>query len=185
MGIGPGPVAVSIGSIYLAKRPGYLVEAADTIRSLVPDFELIVIGDGPSRSLIDHAAAARPWIHAVGTLTGSDMVRHAALGSVMLNPGVVGLSVLDAFALGLPMVTCDIGGHGPEIEYLVDGENGSILPAQTSPPEFGQYVAHLLTDERARRRLQNGAVQAANTYTIENMVERFVQGISDALGRSR
>jgi L-malate glycosyltransferase len=181
MGIGPGPIGISLGSIYGAKRPSYLVEASDAIRSRVPDFELIVIGDGPDRSIVDRAAATRPWIHPVGALTGSDMVRHAALGSVMLNPGLVGLAVLDAFALGLPLVTCDLPYHSPEIEYLVDGENGAILPEQTSARDLGEYVSHLLSDHDRRERLQAGAARSANTYTIENMVDRFADGVLGAL----
>ncbi len=182
--IGSGPVAVSIGSIYPAKRPEYLVEVADTIKAELPSFELVVIGDGPSRSVIDGAAATRPWVHPVGALTGSDMVRHAALGSVMLNPGLVGLAVLDAFALGLPVVTCDLPLHSPEIGYLVDGENGAILPRHTSPKAFGEYVAGLLRDDDARGRLQDSAAQAANSYTIEAMATHFARGVRSALSSS-
>ena len=184
LGIGRGPVAIALGSIYPRKRPDYLVEAADTIRAAIPTFELLVIGDGPDRPVIDRAAATRSWIHPVGPLTGPDMVRHAALGSVMLNPGLVGLAVLDAFALGLPVATCDLPFHSPEIEYLVDDVNGTILAEGTSPQAFGNYVARILCDSETVERLRIGAVHTFRTLTIEEMVHRFTTGIVDALGRT-
>jgi glycosyltransferase involved in cell wall biosynthesis len=183
LGMGPGPVAVSLGSIYDAKRPKYLIEAADAIRDELPDFELVVIGDGPDRDLFDDASATRRWMHPVGALTGVEMVRHAALGSIMLNPGLVGLGVLDAFALGLPVVTCDLPYHSPEIEYLVDGENGVILPRNTSPEGFARRVCGLLGEQQSLERLGQSAALAAESYNVEAMVDRFSSGVFRALGR--
>ena len=48
-----------------------------------------------------------------------------------LLPGAVGLGVLDSFAFDVPLVTVDLPYHGPEIDYVRDGENGVKLPAQT------------------------------------------------------
>ena len=99
----------------------------------------------------------------------------------MLNPGLVGLSVLDAFALGLPMVTCDLPYHSPEIEYLVDGENGLVLAADTSAAEYGDNVAALMNDSDRLNRLSAGALASAEQYTVEEMVDRFATGILTAL----
>ena len=100
LGIGDGPVGVYVGSLYTSKRIPYLIEASDQIRGKLPGFHLIVIGDGPDRPFLEGAASTRPWVHVLGMRTGAEMVRYAALGSVILNPGLVGLSVLDAFAAG-------------------------------------------------------------------------------------
>ena len=183
LGIGSGPVGITLGSIYPRRRPEFLIEAVDTIRTIVPSFELIVIGDGPSKAIVDRAAAKRPWLHPVGALTGRDMVRHAALGELVLNPGLVGLAVLDAFALGLPMLTCDLPNHGPEVDYLVDGVNGAIFPESSTPQDFGQRVANLLLDRDQLQVLKAAANQSARLYTIEEMVDRFASGILRALSR--
>ena len=183
LGIGSGPVGITLGSIYPRKRPEFLIEAVDTIRTIVPSFELIVIGDGPSKAIVDRAAAKRPWLHPVGALTGRDMVRHAALGELVLNPGLVGLAVLDAFALGLPMLTCDLPYHSPEIDYLVDGVNGAIFPESSTPEDFGQRVANLLLDRDQLQVLKAAANQSARLYTIEEMADRFASGVLRALDR--
>lgn len=181
LGIGSGPVAIYLGSLYPTKRPQFLMAAADRIRSEIPDFELIVIGDGPDRNLVDQAARTRTWIHPVGTQTGREMVTHASLGSIMLNPGLVGLGVLDSFALGVPMVTCEQTGHGPEIEYLTNGLNGIMLSESTTPPEYASAVVSLLRDRGKLQRLSQVALSCAGNFTVEEMVRRFASGLKEVL----
>ncbi len=185
LGVGDGPIAVALGSIYDRKRPGFLVETAEHIRGRVPGFELVVIGDGPERPIIDAAASRYSWIHAVGARTGQDMAALASLGCLVLNPGLVGLAVLDAFALGLPMVTCDLPYHSPEIEYLVDDRNGLILRSGATPVEFADTVTALLRDPARMERLQEGAQYSATRYTLEEMVDRFTHGVRYALELQR
>jgi glycosyltransferase involved in cell wall biosynthesis len=182
LGLGDGPVAVALGSIYKARRPHFLIESADEIRRLCPGFELVVIGDGPERDVIDQASRTRPWLHVVGARTGSDMVRYTALASLALNPGVVGLAVLDAFALGIPMITCDVAGHGPEIEYIDHGVNGMILAETATPLEFATEAAGLFTAADRLEQLRASALETAATFTMSQMVERFASGILNALG---
>jgi len=185
MGIGDGPVAVTLGSIYPTKRPEFLVAAADAIRERIDGFHLVVIGDGPDRPLLDAAAADRTWLHVLGARTGTEMVRFAALGSVMLNPGLVGLAVLDAFALGMPVVTCDLPYHSPEIEYLEHDRNGLVLPRECTPDEYGRAVVELLGDRNRLERMTAACSVAAGRFTIEAMVERFAEGVEAALASRR
>ena len=144
-----------------------------------------MIGDGPDRSFLDAAASTRPWVHVLGVRTGAEMVRYAALGSVILNPGLVGLSVLDAFALGIPMVTCDLPYHSPEIEYLIDGRNGVVLEADTSAAEYGDRVVELLRNVDLLEQLSAVARMSADTYTVEEMVDRFAAGILMSLAAAK
>lgn len=181
LGIGGGPVAVSIGSIYPNKRPWYLLEAADHLRRMVPGFELIVIGDGPDRHLLDRAAGNRPWLHVLGAIHGEQLARTAGAASVLLNPGLVGLTIVDAFALGLPIVTCALPFHSPEIEYLEHGVNGLILSGDTAPEQYAAAVARLLACSAGLQDLSRNAASAARLYTMDEMVRRFADGILGAL----
>lgn len=180
IGLGDGPVGVVLGSLYPAKRPAFVLAAADRIRAVIPDFQLVVIGSGPDKSIIDDAAGSRPWVHVLGALTGDSMVDAAAIGDVLLNPGVVGLAVLDAFALELPMITIAGGGHGPEIEYLENGENGMVLPRDTTAATYAAAVAGVIGDDRELARLRAGCRNAAHRYTVEAMADNFSAGIHAA-----
>lgn len=174
-------VGVYVGGIYAHKRIGFLIEAAQRIRARVPDFHLLVIGGGPDAHLVQAAAAEHDWIHALGPRFGHDKSLHVKLARVFLMPGLVGLAVLDAFAYGTPMVTTDLPYHSPEFEYLRDGENGLVVADADSADAYAAAVTRVLTDDDLRARLAAAGAADAKLYTIENMAERFAQGVLMAL----
>ena len=98
---------------------------------------------------------------------------------MIFNPGAVGLHVLDAFCSGIPMATTLEAQHGPEIAYLKDGCNGII--AHGDSDTYARRVISLLTDDAEYDRLRSGAREAAGHYTLQNMVERFVDGMKRCL----
>lgn len=176
-------VGVYIGGLYDLKRIDFLIEAAQAVRQRVPDFQLLIIGGGPDRNLVDEASKAHAWIHALGPRFGAEKTTLASLGRAFLMPGLVGLSVLDSFAYGTPMVTTAVPYHSPEIDYLKDGHNGVIVNDPENVGAYADAVAKVLTDDAWRTQLQTGAAEALQTYTIETMAQRFSEGVIKALGR--
>jgi glycosyltransferase involved in cell wall biosynthesis len=155
-GIQSQNVAIYAGGLYAEKRVGFLLDAARALRRRIADFELIVIGAGPKQVLVEEAAREHRWIHYPGPRFGAEKVPYFSLSRVMLLPGLVGLAVLDSFALEVPLVTVDLPYHSPEIDYLRDGENGLKLPAGTDPEGYAAAVAGLLSDVEGQKRLQAG-----------------------------
>jgi glycosyltransferase involved in cell wall biosynthesis len=182
-GIRSQNVAIYSGGLYAEKRVRFLLDAAHALRRRVPDFELIVLGAGPDQRLVEEAASENTWIHYPGPCFGSEKAAYFGLSRVMLMPGLVGLAVVDAFALEVPLVTVDLPYHSPEIAYLHHGENGLKLPAETDPEGYAGAVADLLADGVRLERLRAGCRSAAKVYTLEAMVDRFADGVVEALSR--
>ncbi len=178
---GSANVGVYIGGLYEHKRIHFLLEAAHAIRARVPDFHLLIVGGGVDAPLAQAAASQNSWIQAVGPKFGREKTLLASLGTVFLMPGLVGLSVLDSFAYGMPMVTTDLSYHSPEIEYLIDGVNGVVVHNADSVAAYAAEVTRVLTDAEWRRHLQAGAAKSLETYTVEAMAERFSEGLLRAL----
>ena len=208
LGIKGGNVAVFIGSLTKDRRLEFLFQVSDEIRAHLPDFELLMIGDGVMRSYVREFAGKRPWVHWVGAKHGREKVIHVMLGKLILNPGMVGLNIIESFATAVPMVTTDCRIHSPEIVYLENGRNG-IMTDNT----IEAYVVHVLSllkqspactfEDRLSRRtgktgmneashrsisretgyaeLVAGCKKAAQVYTMEKMVENFAGGIEKAL----
>ena len=181
LAIGNGPVALYLGGVYLHKRPEFLVAAAEHLRSLVPDFEMVVIGSGSAVEVIEQAARDHDWFHHLGARYGDERIRLASIADIQLMPGLVGLNIVDGFALGIPSITTDIDYHSPEIEYLLDGVNGIIAPGDASPEEFAQIAADILDSPETLQRLRAGAEIAGMELSIQDMAERFADGIVQAL----
>ena len=181
LGAGSGPIVLFMGGLYPPKRPEFLLEAALELRSLVSDVELLVIGSGSQADLVDTAAAEHPWIHAIGASYGDERVRLASVASLQVMPGMVGLNIVDAFALGLPTITTDIDYHSPEIDYLVANQNGVIVPEKDSPERYARAVADILGNPEKLATLSEGARVTGEELTTTNMVSRFVDGVILAL----
>lgn len=173
------PVGLFCGSLYPEKRPELLLDAADLVKKELPGFHLIVIGDGPSASLISKASASRPWIHWVGAKRGKDKAKYFKLGKVILNPGLVGLHVLDSFCSGVPMVTTHDALHSPEVAYLKPGQNGMVVSSDAE--EYASTIIEIFRDSTLYSVLSAGALESSREYTLDNMVDRFYGGIVGCL----
>lgn len=177
--LGNGPVGVFLGSLYTEKRLGFLFDAAERIRSRVDNFSLLIIGDGPERARVQAFCVGHQWAHWAGALRGREKVLHIATGQVMLNPGLVGLSMLDSFVCRVPMLTTDCKIHSPEIAYLENKYNGIMTVNDID--EYSNTTIELLKNTELLNSLQKGCEASAELFTLEKMVNRFADGISNAL----
>jgi glycosyltransferase involved in cell wall biosynthesis len=183
LGLCGAHLGIFIGSLHKDKRLDFLFAAADLLHEKVKDFELLIIGDGPLNDEAARFTESRRWVRWVGARHGREKVLYASLGRVMLNPGMVGLGILDSYALGIPIVTTDCGIHSPEIAYLRSQENG-LLTADDRDA-FANGVISLLEDSPLAEKLCAGCLADAEKYTIENMLENFSDGIVKALSAKR
>ena len=173
-------VAIYCGSIYKGKRMDVLLESADLLRDLVSSFHLLVIGEGPESSYIREAAASRPWIHTLGPRKGREKALYYRISHVMLNPGLVGLHIVDAFVAKTPLITQASSSHGPEYDYLRQGENGiSVLTDDAAA--YANAVGEVLNDPTRLMAMRAECAVDAKRFTVENMVDNFVAGILDCL----
>lgn len=177
-------VGVYVGGMYPEKRLDFLLAASARVREALGDFVLVLIGAGADADLARRAAADNSWVHYLGPLLGIDTVPYVAIADVMLMPGLVGLAILDSFALETPIVTTADAPHSPEIDYLEEGRNGILLGAGTTVEQYAHEVVRLLSDPEALTGLRAGCREAAGRYTIEAMSARFADGIMAALEAS-
>lgn len=172
-------IGIYCGGIYKEKRIEFLIEASQKIKQQIPDFHLLVIGSGPDAHLVKEAAEQHPWIHYLGPKFGKEKVQYFKMSKVFLMPGLVGLAILDSFALQTPTVTTEYPFHSPEIEYLENNKNGIIT--KDNVEAYAQGVIKLFIEKEFRQSLQEGCKQSALKYTVEQMVENFANGILKCL----
>lgn len=181
LGIQSENVGVFTGGLYREKRLPFLIEACQLIRRDISDFELIVIGKGPEADYIECSARQFPWIHFVGPKSDEEKVPYWMLSRLLLMPGLVGLVVLDSFALGVPMITTDYPYHSPEISYLEDGKNGLIVEPWPDAEEYARRTVELFRDPERIERLARQALADADRYSVERMSANFADGVLKAL----
>lgn len=178
LGIKGNHVGIYCGGIYPEKRIDFLLDCALRIKAKVPDFHLIFIGSGIDAPLVTAAAEAHDWIHFLGPKFGMDKVKYFKISSLFLMPGLVGLGVLDAFALETPIVTTNYPFHSPEIEYLENGKNGRMV--ENDAEVYSNAVVDLLRSNDYQLLLDN-CKASAEKYTIEAMVGNYKNGVLQAI----
>ncbi len=174
------PVAIYCARFYKHKDVDFLLTCARELHERNSRFHLLLLGDGAdawkARAFGD---AHSEWAHYVGPMYGRDKIKHFRIACCQLMPGAVGLGIVDSFALLTPIITRDIPSHGPEIDYLVNGENG--IMTENDSRAYIHAVCHYIEDRSSQRRLVRGCARAREQYTIENMAERFAAGIGQVL----
>jgi glycosyltransferase involved in cell wall biosynthesis len=172
---------VYVGALYSHKRIDFLLRAGAHLAELVPGFRLVVLGSGVDRPLVEAAVPGSSWLDYRGATFDDEKAAVLASSSLLLMPGLVGLAIVDAFAYACPLVTTDQPFHSPEVEYLREGDNGVMLPESTTPEQYAESVAALLENDVLMARLRDGCARAAAELSMDAMVDRFAEGVREAL----
>ena len=93
-------------------------------------------------------------------------------------PGETGLSVVHAFAYGKPYFTLDLPNqtHGPEIDYLEDGENGLLLSGEIKT-DFVKIV-EALNNSNTYKHMCERAFTSAQNLSIDKWCMRMTEALT-------
>jgi len=171
-------VIVFLGRLVKEKGTEMLIETMTHLRDR--DYQLLVIGEGPERAQMKYMAESKGIsIQFVGALTDDEtLASYLYASDVLLNPGYLGLSIVHAFSIGVPVVAPVAGTafrfHSPEWVYVRTGENG-ILVANATAENFADAVLTVMSE---RKRFSSAALQFARE---ELSVDRRIDGIVEAI----
>jgi L-malate glycosyltransferase len=175
LGLSGRQVGIFCGSIYPGKRLDLILEASLIIRKSLPEFELVIIGAGPDEESAVAACKSHHWVRYVGHKSGAEKALYLKLGHLFLLPHTVGLAIIDAFALGLPLLTMGNRTHGPELAYLRQNANGVITDDTTEA--FAAAAVLLLRDPAKLKTMSAECLRDAESLSAENMAMNIARGI--------
>ena len=168
-----------VGRLNASKKPALLLDAFElALPKLTEEVRLVFIGDGPLRGSLERRVSALGLSERVlfkGHVSDVALLRKAYERAVVsVSPGYVGLSIIQSLGYGVPMLVARDEPHAPEIEAVVDGENGTFF-ASDSPDALASLLVATIADKDAwlaRRSRISETVRS--TYSVENMVSAFV-----------
>lgn len=173
LGLSAAPTCIFLGSLTAEKKIDLLIESAHRIKKSLPDFRLLILGDGPLRSYV--SSEENDWLKYGGRATNEVLEFCSAYSKLILNPGLTGLVAVDSFALGLPLVTTHWEFHAPEFHYLVSGQNSIITNATVE--DFSAKVVDVLNSPVTLVTMRNNCFLDAMDYGVDKMAENFHSGI--------
>jgi len=178
LGIKGCKTAIFCGGMYTDKRLDFILDTCFKVKNKIPKFHMIFVGSGAESYKIHEASINHDWIHNVGPKFGHDRVKYFKIASIQLMPGIVGLGILDSFALETPIITTNYPFHSPEIEYLENGVNGIITNDNLT--EYSDAIIDIIKNEKHLNLIENCKL-SAKRFTVEKMVENFKAGILNCL----
>jgi glycosyltransferase involved in cell wall biosynthesis len=174
------------GRLERYKRVDLLLRALATLAPRLPELEIAIIGRGTHRSQLERLAsdlglAARTRF----TDFASDELRDALLAGsrVCVCPSVKegwGITVVEANALGVPVVATDVPGLRDAVRH---GETGLLVP--DGPPEelvrrLAESISELLGDEARASRLSAGALAWARRFDWDSSAAIMAEAVESA-----
>lgn len=169
--------ALVIGTLARLAVQKRLDRLFNTLASLPAEVHCIVAGEGPEReALVDLATrlGIRGRLHMLGFR--SDI--HAVLGALdlfVLSSDVEGMAnaMLEAMALGVPVVSTGVSGAAEALEPFPDGEVPGVITG-FHEAELAAAAGRLLADAPLRRRMGAAGVRrVAERFDFERMLDRW------------
>jgi N-acetyl-alpha-D-glucosaminyl L-malate synthase BshA len=174
-------VLIHISNFRPVKRVADVLGVFDLVRREIPA-RLLLIGDGPDRSLAERIANEKGFEDRTIFLGNVPSIETILpIGKIFLLPSDAesfGLAALEAMACGLPVVGTSVGGL-PEV--VEDGKNGYLRPvgdvegmAQAALSLLRDPEKHAAFSSEARRR-------AVEEFPEETAVARYRKLYEDTL----
>ena len=192
IGVGPGPIIGFVSRLDPLNRLDLLIDALPEVRKSVAGAQVLAVGRGDEElARLQRMARERGVEDCVIFMPPEYDARgvgaYLAMSEVYCYPSNMGLSLLHAFAFGLPVVTSDaVDLHGPEIEYFEDHVHGRFYRAGDAR-SLAERLVEVLTQGDAGREAMRAATRRAayEQYTLGAMADGLESACRFAASRTR
>ncbi len=171
-----------VGRLVYQKGLDLLFKALGTLKSY--PWELWLVGDGPQRPHLEALAEKYQIVERVrfeNWLADAALLEKYHQANVFVFPSRhegMPNAVLEAMACGLPVIASRIAGNE---ELVVDGETGSLIPAE-DVPALQQALAQLLPDADLRQRMgAAGRARVEQHYAWGQITAQYLALILETL----
>lgn len=164
---------VSVGSLYPVKNFGFMIDCFAEICEKNENVYLTILGEGESRKELE-AQIKEKGLQEKVRLAGlvRDVENYLAAADIYVASSVyegLPLSILEAMAAGLPIISTDVGGIR---EIVNNGENGILVPLGDKTAYINALEA-LIADEQKRGSYAKQSKILSQKFDVKQMVEGY------------
>jgi len=170
------------GRINHYKKVHNLIECLALTSKDRNDIHIVIIGDGAKSAEVKGLTkelGLESNVHFLGSIFDDEEVaKYFLLSDLFIIPGLVGLAIVHAFSYGKPLITEDISYHSPEIQYLIDGENGYFVPEDDVQKMADLILKSLANEAELQRLSKNALMTVQKSASIKNMTDSMYLALS-------
>jgi len=177
-----------VGRLERRKGLTYLIKAYQQVKQEIPSSRLIVVGPG-TRPRTKY----EKWIRRnglkdvvfIGFASYAELPRYYKTADVFCAPATsresFGIVLLEAMALGKPVVATNIEGYASVVTH---GEEGLLVPPKDSR-ELAQTLISVMSDETLRQQMGARGMLKAGQYSWEHVAQRVFDYYNRVLSESQ
>ncbi|MBG6017053.1 glycosyltransferase family 4 protein [Proteus mirabilis] len=184
IGVPNKPTLGIVATMRVWKGHKYLIEAWKTLHLQFPNWQLLLVGDGPQRKNLQpmvKLAGLEESVFFLGNrndvpdcLNAMDLFALPSFGNEGVPQGI-----MQAMACGLPVVSTTVGAIS---EAVIDGKTGFTLAPQVQETLIN-YLAKLMASDELRQQMgQASLAHAKAQFGLDNMLDKmekiFINAIS-------
>ncbi|GAG21744.1 unnamed protein product, partial [marine sediment metagenome] len=178
-----GQTIAIVGRLARTKGHRVLLKAMREVAKATPEARLVIYGEGEEKDALQREAAAAGFGERV-TFAGfaADVRAALAAADVFVMPSLsegLGVAVLEAMAMAMPVVVSDAGGLP---ESVVHGETGLVVPAGNAAALAEALLSLLRDRNRAKEMGAAGRKRALEHYDRPRVVGRIAALYEELLG---
>ncbi len=177
------PLLVSVTHLTRVKGIDLLVDATRRIRVRSPEARAVVAGRGAEQARIEQSVRSAgledsfrllgSYEDVPGLLEAADLFVLPSRSEGQPN------AVMEAMAMGLPVVATRVGGV-PEVAR--DGDEALLVPPEDAEALAAACLSLLAEPARARRLGAAGRERAARQFSLTRMIRRYEELYQDVVG---
>lgn len=173
------PTILFVGRLEKRKGLHYLIEALVQVRRRIPDARLVIVGAYDDLEKLPFTLQVRHLglsdVHFVGRVSDEELARYYRTAHVFCAPSTgmesFGMVLLEAMAVGTPIVASDIDGYR---EVMDENEQGLFVPPE-DPYRLAMALVSLLTDPARRAAMAESGRQKAQLYAWPLVATRILE----------
>jgi len=172
-----GPVIIYVGRIAEDKGINYLIDSAKIVKKEYPNSKFLIIGPnmGYKHKLVSkiNKTGLNDSIIFTGPLVGNKLLEAYSAADVFVLPSyheVMPLTILEALAAGIPVITTRLGGISEVISHQVTG----FLVKYGDYKKIAEYILRILREPNLKSKLIAAGKKIVNSFSWNNVVKKII-----------
>jgi glycosyltransferase involved in cell wall biosynthesis len=174
-----------VRSFHHIYRPEMAVELCVILKNIWPEIQLTMIGPDKDGSLnnvriLANSNGLDQNVNFKGLMSKAEWIKESEKANIFINTSRVDntpVSVLEALALGLPVVSTNVGG----IPHLLEHEETALLVKDGDVHEMGEAIKRIMFEPSLRNKLILNGRALAEEMDIKNISEQWKVLINEVI----
>lgn len=174
---------VTAGRLTEQKNHKLLIQAFAKISPHFPNYQLVILGDGPLKdqlmSAIEELGVKERVLLPGYTTNIGDKIKDASLFALSSDFEGMPNALMEAMALGLPCISTDCDGGGAK--FLIENEKNGLLVPKGDVEALSEAIRKMLSDKEFAEQCGREAHKICERLAPEKIYGEWEQFIKDVV----